>query len=102
MTVMGLSIAELAALLGIVSVLIAATGRVLTYLRRHITAPLIEALNKLRREISQLERQLIAEFKRIDLEADGLAQRVRRMEKAKRSKEESNDSHYRVVNECQS
>ncbi|WP_314065573.1 hypothetical protein [uncultured Vagococcus sp.] len=106
MTFIGLNIAEWAALLAIVSTLFAAMGRLFNQFQQHITAPLVEALNKLRHEIGQLERQLVSEFKRIDANAEALAQRVGRMEKVQSKegpvpvREENHDNDCRVINEC--
>lgn len=75
MTILGLTIAEIATLLGIISVVVAWLRKSFVAIRTQITAPLIEALNKLRIEISQLEHRLTADYQRLTMEVATLKQK---------------------------
>lgn len=62
MNFLGITLPELAALLGMISLLAGAVMKFYQMVRLQITAPLIEALDKLRCEISQLEAYLTGEY----------------------------------------
>lgn len=74
MMIFGLTIAEIATLLGIISILAAWLHQSVRAIRTQITAPLIEALDKLRSEISQLDQRLTAEYQRLTEEVADIKQ----------------------------
>ncbi|MBP1042832.1 hypothetical protein I6N95_17585 [Vagococcus sp. BWB3-3] len=80
MTIIGLSIPEVAALLSILSLLIAAISRFYHKFKTTISAPLIEAMDKLRHEINQLEGYLVTEYETLNNKTEKLAERLRRQE----------------------
>ena len=96
MTIFGVSVAELAALFGVLSLLAAALTKFYTMFRNHISAPLIEALDNLRAEISQLEHYLEREYQELNSRVLHLSERLIEMEK--RPWEWVKDENYRVVN----
>lgn len=65
MRFLGMTLPELAALLGMISLLAGIVMKFYHMVRLQITAPLIEALDKLRAEISQLEEHLVREYKQL-------------------------------------
>lgn len=102
MTIIGLSIAELAALLGMLSIILGAGARFYTMFRIHITAPLIEALDSLRLEISQFECYLMTENQQLKDRTQQIDRRLKIQEKNERVRKEAGaHDHYRVVDEGQ-
>ncbi|MBP1040094.1 hypothetical protein I6N95_03610 [Vagococcus sp. BWB3-3] len=65
MRFLGMTLPELAALFGMISLVVGAMMKFYHMVRFQITAPLIEALDKLRIEISQLEEYLIGEYRQL-------------------------------------
>lgn len=81
MKFMGINVAEWAAFLGIISIFIAAGVKFYSMFRIHITAPLIEAVDKLRVEISQLEHYLVNEYQVLSQEVNNLRYRIGAIER---------------------
>ncbi|WP_314061562.1 hypothetical protein [uncultured Vagococcus sp.] len=99
MTFVGINVAEWAAFLGIMSILCAAAIKFYRMFRTHITAPLIEAVDKLRIEISQLEHYLVTEYQELKKDVEVLRSRVNSIERHYWELErEVTDDDYRVIN----
>lgn len=81
MTFLGLTIGELGVLLGIASVVFAASAKLFTTVRQQITTPLIQAIDKLQLEIKQLDRTLTAEHLVLRQETALLTERLNQSEK---------------------
>lgn len=81
MTFLGLSIAELSAVVGILSVLSALVMKGFMVVREQITRPLIQAIDNLQVEIKQLDRTLTAEHLLLRQETKRLADRLDRYAK---------------------
>lgn len=85
----GLTLTEVATLLGIISMLVAAGAKGYTMVQTHISAPLIVALDQLRCQIGQLENVLVTGFNEIDEVTDELQKRVKAVEKATQTEEKA-------------
>ncbi|WP_314068300.1 hypothetical protein [uncultured Vagococcus sp.] len=81
MRIFGLSLAEVAALLSVVSLLVAGVSRFYHQFRTTISAPLIDSMDKLRVEISQLEYHVVTEYEGLKSRTDQLDERLRLQER---------------------
>lgn len=77
MTILGLSIFEVSAILGIVALVVGAGLKAFNAFQTRISAPLIDALDKLRVEVNQLETCLRLEYQCLNQDVEELKQQVR-------------------------
>lgn len=97
MSIFGLSLAEVAALLSVASLVVAGIGRFYHRFRTTISAPLIDAMDKLRVEISQLEYHVVTEYEGLKSRTDDLDERLRLQERRLKKKEGKSYDDCRLV-----
>lgn len=98
MTIMGASLAEVAALLSMLSILLAGAGRFYHKFRTTISAPLIDSMDKLRQEISQLDEHIRHDYDELKSKTDDLEERLCLQENRLKRKEMKQSETSRLVN----